>query len=88
MDIESLLNPTGESHVLTEMSDHEIYWVVMDAINAQENIKINSRDDVDNDLSSESCPTHQDILKAASVVPGSGHTLCHTNGLYKYTIHL
>ena len=42
MDIESLLNPTGESHVLPEMSDCEIYQVVMDAINARENIEINS----------------------------------------------
>jgi len=32
MDIESLLNPAGESHDLNETSDVEIYQAVMDAI--------------------------------------------------------
>ena len=68
MDIESFLNLTGESHMLLEMSDHEIYQAVMDAINAQENIEINGRDDVDDDLPSEPCPTHWDVLKAVSTI--------------------
>jgi hypothetical protein len=47
MDIDSLLNPVGESHDLTETSDDEIYQVVIDAINACANIEINGEDDVD-----------------------------------------
>jgi hypothetical protein len=50
MDIESLLNPAGESHTLEETSDKEIYQVVIDSIVASENIKINSGDDVNKDI--------------------------------------
>jgi hypothetical protein len=57
MDIKSLLNPAGESQVLMEMSDREIYQAVMDAINAHENVKINGGDDVDNNIPLEPCPT-------------------------------
>ena len=46
MDIESLLNPTGKSHVLTDISDQEIYQAVIDSISARENIEINGGDDV------------------------------------------
>ena len=38
MDIASLLNPDGESQVLTETSDDEIYQSVIDAIKAHENL--------------------------------------------------
>ena len=40
MDIEALLNPAGESHILTETSDEEIYQAVIDSISARENIEI------------------------------------------------
>ena len=46
MDIESLLNPEGESTLLTEMSDQEIYQAVMDTVDACENIHINGTDDI------------------------------------------
>ena len=49
MEIESLLNRVGESHILTETSDQEIYQAVIDSIAACENIKINSEDNVDID---------------------------------------
>jgi hypothetical protein len=68
MDIESLLNPDGESHVLTESSDREIYQAVMDAIKARENIEINGGDDVDDTLPLEPRPTHRDVLKAVSTI--------------------
>ena len=71
MDIESLLNPVGESHILTETSDKEIYQAVMDSIMARENIEINGGDDVngdDIDISIEPCPTYRDVLKAASAI--------------------
>jgi hypothetical protein len=44
MDIKSLLNPDGESHILTETSDVKIYQVVMDAIEAHKNIEISGGD--------------------------------------------
>lgn len=70
MDIESLLNPEGESHVLTETSDREIYQAVMDAIEARENIDINGGDDVDDEIHipTDPRPTHRDALKAASTI--------------------
>jgi len=68
MDIESLLNPAGESQVLMETSDREIYQAVMDAINARENVEINGRDDVDNDIPLKPRPTRCDILKAISTI--------------------
>jgi len=65
MDLESLLNPAGESHILTEGSDCEIYQSVMDAINAHKNIEINGGDDIDNENDiSYALPTWHDILKA------------------------
>jgi hypothetical protein len=47
MDINSLLNLVGESHVLTETSDQEIYQAVMDAVEAWENIEMSGWDDGD-----------------------------------------
>jgi hypothetical protein len=67
-NVESLHNPAGESQVLTETSDHEIYQAVMDAIDARENVEINGGDDVDNDIPLEPCPTRHDILKAISTM--------------------
>lgn len=70
MDIESLLNPLGESHVMTETSDKEIYQAVMDAIDACENIEINGGNDIDDNLNArlEPHPTRRDVLKAASTI--------------------
>ena len=38
MDIKSLLNPVGESHILTEASDVEIYQAVINAVDAHKNM--------------------------------------------------
>jgi hypothetical protein len=65
MEIESLLNPAGESHVLTESSDTEIIAVI-DAIDARANIEINGGDD--DDIPPEPRPTRHDVLKAASTI--------------------
>ncbi len=67
MDINSLLNPVGESHVLTETSDQEIYQAVMDAVEARENIEMSGGDDGDGDTV-EPNPTRRDVLKAASTI--------------------
>jgi len=69
MDIESLLNPEGESTLLTETSDEEIYKAVMDTVNAHENIHINSTDDI-NDIqgATDPHPTHRDVLKVVSTI--------------------
>ncbi|KAH9015420.1 hypothetical protein EDB83DRAFT_2232711 [Lactarius deliciosus] len=49
MDINSLLNPAGESHIMTETTDTDIYQAVMDAIEARENMEKNGGDNVDED---------------------------------------
>ena len=70
MDIESLLNPEGESHVLTETSDREIYEAVMGAIKACENIDINGGDDIKDGSHGhfDPRPTHREALKAVSTI--------------------
>lgn len=70
MDIESLLNPEGESHLLTETSDREIYQAVIDAITARDNIDINNGDDIEDGLPTptDPRPTHRDALKAVSTI--------------------
>lgn len=70
MDIESLFNPAGESHVLMEGSDCQIYQSVMDAMVACENIKINSGNNIDDDLdvSHEPPPTQHDVLKVVTTI--------------------
>ena len=68
MDIEALLNPTGESHVLTETSDKEIYQAIIDSTSAHENIKINEGDGVDDDGPVEPRPTRHEVLKAVSTI--------------------
>jgi hypothetical protein len=67
IDIESLLNPEGKSHVLTETSDVEIYQAVIDAINAHANMEANGGDDAD-DIPLVPRPTQRDVLKAASTI--------------------
>jgi len=57
MDIGSLLNPAGKSHVLTEATDADIYQAVIDAIEACKNIETNGGDDVDEDGPVKPCPT-------------------------------
>ncbi|KAF8801777.1 hypothetical protein BYT27DRAFT_7226676 [Phlegmacium glaucopus] len=61
-DIEATLDD------LVETSDQEIYEVVMEAIEAHENMEINGSDDVDDEILSEPRPTHCDVLKAASTI--------------------
>jgi hypothetical protein len=68
MDIDSLLNPVGESHVLTEVSDVEIYQAVVDAIDARENMITNGGDDIDEIISIEPRPTRRDVLKGVSTI--------------------
>ena len=57
MDIESLLNPQNEVHIMTEASDKDIYQAVMNAVEAHENLKKNGGDDVDNDGSIKPYPS-------------------------------
>jgi len=68
MDIESLLNPVGETHNLTEISDRDICNAVMEATDARETMEINGGDDVDEDFPSEPQPSRQDVLKATSTL--------------------
>ena len=69
MDIEALLNPMDESHVMDEVMDEEIFHVVIDAWNVQEDGSINGRDDdIDNNMSIEACLTHHKVLQAATVI--------------------
>ena len=68
MDINALLNPDGESHILTETSDKEIYHAVMDSIKARENIDINGGDNVDDDSPMEPHPTRREVLRALSTI--------------------
>jgi len=78
MDIESLLNLVGESHILMETSDQGIYQAVMDSIAACENIEINSGDGVDiNGMPIEPHPTWCNILKAVSTVSRYAKNLNH-----------
>ena len=68
MEIESLLNPEGESQILTEISNEEIYQVVMDALEARENMEITGWDDVDNNMPPKPHPTCCNIVKATSTI--------------------
>ena len=68
MDITALLNPEGESHILTETSDREIYQAVMDATEARENIDINGGDDIADGIPTVPHPTRCDVLKAVSTI--------------------
>lgn len=67
MDIEWLLNLVGKSHVMTEVSDKEIYQTIMDTIEAHDNIKFNGNDDVDIDGPPEPLSNCCNILKAVSI---------------------
>ena len=67
--IKNLLNPAGESQVMTEASDEKIFQSIMDAIEARENIDINGGDDVDNaGVAIEPRLTRHEVLKAVSTI--------------------
>ena len=68
MNIGNLLNPAGESQLLTETSDKDIFQCVMDAIEARENINTNSGDDVDDGVAIEPQPTRREVLKAVLTI--------------------
>ncbi|KAI9428880.1 hypothetical protein H4582DRAFT_1828794 [Lactarius indigo] len=68
MDIESLLNPQSEAHIMAEASDKDIYQAVMDTIKACENIEKNGGDDVDDDSPVKPHPSYHDVLKAMSTI--------------------
>ncbi len=68
MEIDSLLNPEGKSQILTETSDKEIYQVVIDVLEACENMEVTGWDDVDDNVPPEPCPTHRNIVKATSII--------------------
>ena len=68
MEIGSLLNPAGESHVLTEASDADIFQAVTEAFEARENLEINGGDDVDDDGPIKPRPARSDILQATSMI--------------------
>ena len=67
MDLESLLNPVGESCTLTGASDKEIYQAVMDAREACKTLEINGGDDID-EVPLEPRPTRVDVFKAVSTI--------------------
>ena len=68
MDINSLLNPAGESYVLTEASDADIFQAVTDAFEAHENVEINGGDDVDEDSPIKPHLAQSDVLQATSMI--------------------
>jgi hypothetical protein len=96
MDINALLNPDGESHILTETSDKEIYNAVMDSIKACENIDINSGDNVNDDSPIEPHPTHREVLRALSTISkcieASNDPIAHKLGVlmgtFSWQLHL
>ena len=66
MNIELLLNPEGESHLITKTLDTEIYQSVVNVANAHKNIEINGRDDIaDKLLPLKPCLTWSEVLKAS-----------------------
>ena len=64
MDTDVLLNPAGESHVLTKTCDQEIYQAIINSISARENIEINGGDDGP----VEPRPTHHEVYKVVSII--------------------
>ena len=53
---------------MAEASDKDIYQAVMDAVEARDNLEKNGGDDVDDDGLIKPCPSHQDVLKAVSII--------------------
>jgi hypothetical protein len=59
----------GKFHTLEETSDKEICQAVIISIAASENIEINSRDDVNEDIPiTKPHPTQRGVLKAVSTI--------------------
>ena len=66
MSIKALLNPEGKCETMDESTDEEIYQVVINAINACENIDWNCGGDADSDDGPvQTCPTACKVLQAA-----------------------
>jgi DDE superfamily endonuclease len=71
MGVEALLNPIEESQVLDETSDEDICRAVLNARRAQENSQGNGGDDdADDDAEPEEIPSHQEVLRAVSIIDG------------------
>jgi DDE superfamily endonuclease len=69
MDIDALLNPADERHVIMETMDGEIYQAVLDARQTQEDALINGgHDNIEDDSPVEPFPTYCEMLEAASVI--------------------
>ena len=70
MDINALLNPAEEIHlIMVETLDEQIYQAVMDAQGARENAPINGgHDDVDDAALVEPSPTLREMLEVTSVI--------------------
>ena len=77
MDINALLNPAGESHLLDDVSDKEICKAVL---NSQKDLEGEEMiDSDDDDVFVDPCPTltpsHSELLQAASVINGYVNTV-------------
>ena len=70
MDINALLNPAEEVHLIMEETlDEQIYQAVMDAQGAWENAPINGGHDDVNDVAPVSpLPTYHKMLEVTSVI--------------------
>ena len=65
MSLEELLNPVAESHTMDEMSDEEIYCVVMEA----QHVNLMTNDDTaEDDLVLDPPPTCHEALQATLVI--------------------
>ncbi|TEB38592.1 hypothetical protein FA13DRAFT_1784911 [Coprinellus micaceus] len=65
MSVEALLNPSGESDLLSSTSPEDIFQAVMEARDASENMDINGGDDDDPvDLP----PTRREVLQASDAI--------------------
>jgi hypothetical protein len=69
MDIKALLNPAAESQMIDEVTDKEIFHMVLDAQNAEEEGPINGGDeDIDDNASVEACLTCCEVLQPSAVI--------------------
>lgn len=70
MNVDSLLNPPGESLVLTEVSDKEIYRAVVDVIAAHDKMDQNGHDHGDSieEASLDPPPSRRDVAKAVATI--------------------
>jgi len=69
MSIEALLNPEGKCKTMDESTDEEIYQVVINVINAHENIDWNGGDDANSDDGPvQTHPSVCEVLQAAATL--------------------